>query len=144
MSTLLWVLVLTSVATFIYQWLLAWSAAPLNRQAIRHQFLLRLQAAVPGLETKDWGDDGLSLRCDGRNCQVHLDQLYRRCAENPSNTSLFVRQAVGSLAQSLSETDTLPADWEQRAVPLLVRTDAPTPPDLIVRPFMEESCWDMP
>lgn len=139
MDGLVWVFAVAGVITLAMRWLLLRGLSPMSQQAIRQLFVERLLAtAAESCRVIDDTGQALTVQCGASTCTIHFETLYRRCMESPYHTMLFVRQAVQALQEALQETDALPADWENRVVPLLFSTALPAPPDLLSRPLTNE------
>ena len=136
MDEFLWMLMIAMVTILTLRWLLAWSRAPLSRQAVRQILLERLASNDERVVVLREEGTLLTVQLGERICDIHLDALHRRCAEFPFRTVLFVRQAVQALQQALADSDALPADWAQRVLPLLIAADASLPPELLTRPLI--------
>jgi len=137
MDTFLWLLLFTSTMMLVFRWMLSWGTAFINRGTVRQFFLQRLAATRPDMRIIREDDHAIALQIDSQMCTVHLDQLYRRCAESPTQVNLFVRQAVAGLDNALQETDTVPNEWEQVVVPLLITLDMAHPDGLLFRPVFD-------
>ncbi|MHB9108000.1 MAG: DUF1444 family protein [Armatimonadota bacterium] len=139
MEGFVWVFAVAGAITLAMRWLLLRGLSPMSQQAIRQLFVERLLATAAE-SCQLIHDDGqaLTVQCGQSTCTIHFEALYRRCMESPYRTMLLVRQAVQALLDALQETDALPADWEDRVVPLLLSNALPAPPDLLSRPLTDE------
>jgi len=136
MEGLLWLFAVAGVITLAMRWLAHRGLSPMSQQAIRQLFVERL-LATSAEYCQLLHDDGqaLTLQCGSATCTVYFETLYRRCMESPYRTMLFVRQAVRAMREALLDSDRLPADWEERVMPLLITDELPVPPDLVMRPL---------
>ncbi len=120
----------------VMRWLMRRGTSPLNRQVVRQLFVERLTAIFPQGHVLYEDDEHVTLQCGEVRCTCYLTTIYRRCLEDPFRMVLFVREAVEAVQAALQESDRLPEDWADRVVPLLLHTEYPTPPDLVVRPLL--------
>ncbi|MHB9130185.1 MAG: DUF1444 family protein [Armatimonadota bacterium] len=137
MDDLFLLVLLVGFTTFALRWLLAWGQQSLSHQTIRHMLLQRLLVSCHDATLISVGEELLSLRIGTETCAIHLDQLYRRCVEFPTQTGTFIRQIVQVVQLALADRPGLPEDWRQRVMALLLRTDTPAPPELVTRPYFD-------
>lgn len=126
------------IITLAMRWLLLRGLSPMSRQAVRQLFMERVIAATAD-SCQLIHDDGqtLTMQCGPSTCTIHFEALYRCCVEAPYRTLLFVREAVQALQAALQDTGRLPADWEDRVMPLLIAGELPVPSDLLQQPLTD-------
>ena len=133
-----WVLAMAGLTALVVYGLLLWRVTPSHRTAIRallvQHFLL---CGIPA-EVLSEHEELLVVRLAGRTVTLCLQQLLRRCAEAPPQTTFFVRQAVDAVIGALEVPDALPADLTARLVPLLVPGEMTIPAGVPLRPFQPE------
>ena len=123
-------LIVAGMTMLTLRWLLVWSKAPLNQQAIRQLLVERLLAAGTPTTLLTEAEGELTLRIGEQHCTIRLDALYRRCAEFPFRTLLYIRQAVDAVRVAAEQPVALPDGWETRVMPLLLPAQSATPPEL--------------
>ncbi|MHB9023571.1 MAG: DUF1444 family protein [Armatimonadota bacterium] len=132
-----WLLLLTVITYLMLRWLMAWSTTPLNAQAIRTLFIQYLLTMYRGAELVAEQEDAVSVKINDVTCAFRLDQLFRRCLEDPQHANQLIQQAIQGIHAAFHDEDPLPENWEQRVMATLVSTRSPLPPDLVSRPFTD-------
>jgi uncharacterized protein YtpQ (UPF0354 family) len=122
---------LFAVLTFFFVWRMFRQPVPLNQQGIRLLFLRQLFAFRPDLRVVEENADSISIEVGTQRCDIHLEQLYRRCAELPGQLGQLIQQAIKGIEDALDEDAEQTPDWENRVFPLLMRPEDTLPDDLV-------------
>lgn len=113
-------LVMVIIAFIIIRWLAESQTLPVNRAALRDSVLQWLASLRPEIRVLEATDEILRLQAGEAHCVMRLEQLARRCAEQPRKTSLLVQDAVTTFLDALpGDAEAWPADWAQRVIVLL-------------------------
>jgi hypothetical protein len=126
-------LAMVVIAFLIVRWLTESQTLPVNRAALRQSVVQWLASLHPETRVVEATDELLRLQVGETLCLMRLEQLARRCAEQPEQTSLLVQDAVQTFLAALPDADGLPADWERRVVVLLVPEGTADPDALACR-----------
>jgi len=133
MVEILAVTVMAAIAISVVWSLLAWNSAPVNRVEVRTRLLQRLLRSGFTAELVHEDEKEVQLHIGEHRCCVYLQQLYLQCSAHPNELSVFIQQAAEAIAMAIDEGE-LPEEWRRNIMPMLMRPQVDTPPEMVIRP----------